>query len=376
MSLPPENSLEDVKIRIKETYTNPNVAKTHQVVLKEGPRIFKIATLLEIVDGKTGKFHHYSLKIDHIDRQKKGWFAKPEKSMRLEGKEPNEIEPLYRFLDALLKDKLANKIGELHIIGNGEYVKLEKLLDILPDLPSSDKLEVVKTILSQIDDSASYVDEFIEVFQNSNTETLKHIAIASRFVEYKKAYEQMRTLIEDENVSEPQLQKHLEKHPWMFGSEYSKLLDRRTWTRDDTQDFMLRRTADNFLEVIEIKTPFKDPILRYDQSHDSYYPSAKLSSVIGQVMRYIAEIERDRDSILTKDKQDTLKIRARIIIGRDASKEHQEALRNLNSHLNRIEVLTFDQLLKIADRVLSVFEEQSDQVSDDHNPLDDDSIPF
>ena len=43
--LPPETSLEDVKVRIKETYTNPNVAKTHQVVLKPGPRTFKIATL-------------------------------------------------------------------------------------------------------------------------------------------------------------------------------------------------------------------------------------------------------------------------------------------------------------------------------------------
>ena len=41
----------------------------------------------------------------------------------------------------------------------------------------------------------------------------------------------------------------------MLGSEYSELLDRRTWTRDDNVDFMLRRTADNYLEVIEIKTP-------------------------------------------------------------------------------------------------------------------------
>ena len=35
--------------------------------------------------------------------------------------------------------------------------------------------------------------------------------------------------------------------------------------------------------------------------------------------------------------------------------DQQAALRNLNAHLNRIEVITYDQLLRIADRVLAVF---------------------
>jgi hypothetical protein len=148
----------------------------------------------------------------------------------------------------------------------------------------------------------------------------------------------------------------------MFGSEYSELLDRRNWTRDDKLDFMLRRTSDNYLEIVEIKTPFSDPLFMYDKSHDSYYPSAKLSPVIGQVMRYIAEVERSRDSILGKDRFDTLKIRARVIVGRDGNLPHQEALRNLNAHLHRIEILTFDQLIRIAGRVLSVFD--SEPVSD------------
>jgi hypothetical protein len=122
---------------------------------------------------------------------------------------------------------------------------------------------------------------------------------------------------------------------------------------------MLRRTLDNFLEIIEIKTPFKEPLLLHDKSHDSYYPSSKLSIVLGQLMRYIEEIERNRDSILSKDQYDTLKIRARIIIGRDGEKCHQIALRNLNAHLYRIEVITFDQLLRIAERVLNVFESKT-----------------
>ena len=73
MPLPPDTTLDDVKIRIREAYSNPNVGKISQVVLKDGPQTFRIATLLEIVNPKTGTLHHYSLKIDHIVRKKKSW---------------------------------------------------------------------------------------------------------------------------------------------------------------------------------------------------------------------------------------------------------------------------------------------------------------
>ena len=374
--LPPESTLDDVIVRIHETYKNPNVGKIHQAILKDGPRTFRFATLLEIIDPKTGDLHHYSLKIDSVDRLKNGWFSKPTKSVRLEGNNPDEIEHLYRFLSVLNKGELTDKTGELHIIGSDEYKKLENLLNALPNLASSDKIELIKAILPQIDGSSSYAQEFISAFKDSDPETIKNISIASRFVEYKKAYERLVSLIDNENATEQSLQNHLGENPWFFGSEYSELLDRRTWTRDDSLDFMLRRTVDNFLEIIEIKTPFRESLMRHDNSHDSYYPSARLSTVLGQVMRYIEEVDRARDSILGKDQYDTLKIRARIIIGRDADEHQQNALRNLNSHLHRIEVLTFDQLLRIASRVLTVFEDESAVVETIDNELQDDDIPF
>jgi hypothetical protein len=374
--LPPETTLDEVKVRIREAYKNPNVGKINQVVLKDGPRTHRIATLLEIIDTKTGGLHHYSLKIDSIDRLKAGWFSKPEKSIRLEGDNPDEIERLYRFLNVFTEGKFSNRIGELHVIGSDEYEKLENLLNALPNLASSVKIELIKTILPQIDGALSYVNDFISAFKDSDPETIRHISIASRFLEYKKAYERLAELINDENASEQSLQKHLGENPWIFGSEYSELLDRRTWTRDDSLDFMLRRTVDNFLEIIEIKTPFKEALMLHDKSHDCFYPSAKLTPVIGQVIRYIEEIERARDSILSKDKLDTLKIRARIIIGRDSGEPQQVALRNLNSHLYRIEIITFDQLLRIAARVLSVFEQKSKEAEAIDNNFQEDDIPF
>ncbi|MCY2950566.1 MAG: DUF4263 domain-containing protein [Planctomycetota bacterium] len=376
-SLPHETSLEEVKVRIRESYTNPHVGRIQQVVLKEGPRMFRIATLLEIIDPHTSEFHHYSLKIDSIDRPKAGWFAKPEKSIRLEGRDPNEIERLYTFLQATTEGKLNNKTGDLTIIGSTEYAKLERLLDMLPSLASPDKIELVKTILPHIEGEASYVNDFVGALKGSDPQIVRHIGIASRIVEYSQAYDKIVGLIEDQSVAESTLQEHLQKNPWMFGSEYSELMDRRKWTRDEAVDYMLRRTTDNFLEIVEIKLPFKDALMAYDRSHKSYFPSQKLSAVLGQVIRYIEEVERNRDSILAKDKHDTLKIRARVIIGRDGAEQHQNALRNLNAHLHRIEVITFDQLLRIANRVLAIFEKEPEATDVNTGvPSNNTDIPF
>ena len=67
MSLPPESTIDDVKVRIRESVKNPNVGRTEQVVLKEGPRSFKLATLFEILNPGAKETHHYSLRIDSIN---------------------------------------------------------------------------------------------------------------------------------------------------------------------------------------------------------------------------------------------------------------------------------------------------------------------
>jgi hypothetical protein len=358
--LPPENTIEDVKIRIKESYKNPNVRKVTQAVLKDGPRAFKIASLMEIVNPKTNEFHHYSLKIDHIDKTKGGWFHKRERSVRLEGGESDEIEKLFNFLRAAFQGEFRDVSGEMHLISHDDYAKLENLLEAIPNIADIDKIHLIGTLVSQLNENSSSISSFAKAFEESADETVRHIATASRLIEYSKALNTLRELVEDSNTVEGVFQKHLENNPWMFGSEYSELLLRKTWTRDDRLDCMLRKTVDDYLEIVEIKTAFTDALFLKDGSHDSYYPSSKLSPVIGQVTRYIEEVERNRDSILAVDNVDTLKIRARVIVGRDGSSEHQAALRNFNAHLHRIEIITYDQLIKIAERVLSVFDPNVD----------------
>lgn len=368
--LPRDHTLDDVIVRITKS-NNPNVRSVSHVKLKVGPKSFRIATLWELIDSQTGQFHHFSLKLDQVVFSKQGWSWTPEKSIRLEGKDPDEVKTLYTFLEASLKGRFQNEIGEVHVIRRDDYIRIEQVLRALPNLVNSDRLELVKNILAQVDGDESSIKEFAVAFEGGNRQTIRNIAAASRLVQYRGAVKKLKEMVDDPSTTEGEFQKHLGANPWMFGSEYSQLLTRRNWTRDDRLDYMLRRTVDDFLEIVEIKTAFEAPLFILDAARDVYYPSSKLSPVIGQVIRYIEEVERNRDSIRSKDDEDTLKIRARAIVGRDASKPEQDALRNLNGHLHRIEILTFDQLIRIAERVLSIFEDEGEQIAGF-----DDDIPF
>jgi hypothetical protein len=77
-----------------------------------------------------------------------------------------------------------------------------------------------------------------------------------------------------------------------------------------------------------------------------------LSDAIAQVIDYIDELENNKLSIYYKEKEEVGKIRAKIIIGRDGSEEQKRSLRNLNGSLHGIEILTYDQLLRVAKKSL------------------------
>lgn len=375
IKFPYSNSPDDIKVLIKKAFSNKHIGDIRQVTLKEGPRTYKFATIVEIIDPNTNQLHHYALRIDSVDRTKsKGWFSKPEKSISFTSEQGNEIKRLRDFLIAELEGKLKSDDKELHIVRGEDFTKLQNLLNALPQLNSSDQIQLVRRILQDINSKDIDTNDLASIFDSSNHELVKTISIASTLVDYRQEYKKLIQMIENHEKSESKIQKLLEANPWMFGSEYSELLERRKWTRDENVDFMVRRTADSYLEIIEIKLPSEDELLLYDSSHNSFYSSAKLSKVIGQVTHYIEEIERNRDTIISKDCCDPLKIRAKIIIGCDGNDQQQEALRNLNSHLYRIEIITFDQLYRIASRVINIFEKTSANSED--NFEDEDDLPF
>ncbi|HUL83460.1 MAG TPA: hypothetical protein VL131_15035, partial [Gammaproteobacteria bacterium] len=274
MPLPSTMSLDDVRLRIRQTSKTPNIGNVTDVVLKEGPQAYRIATLFEVLNLESGKLHHYYLRIDQVRRKNDGWHHVREKSLVISDDESKEVHKLYAFLAALYQDELIGKTGDVRVVPESAYATVEQLLRTIPGIADAEKLSVLKLALQHLGTEQISVSDLAAVFEASQPPALRHIAAASRMVEYTIAFEEMKRLVEEPSTGEREFQKHLENNPWMFGSEYSELLPRRTWTRDHELDYMLRRTVDDYLEIVEIKTAFSDPLFIHDASHDSYHPSS------------------------------------------------------------------------------------------------------
>jgi hypothetical protein len=332
----------------------PDLDNIESVILKQGPRSIKQAKYTTIRNRHTGTVHHYSLSIQTLGSSQKQWKEKPEKSITLESKGDDEIQKLMDFLAATHGNTSSRPDGDYTILKvPTQDINLESLQQLLSSLSISGRVDALTKILEFAEDKSELFNILVERV-DKDPQLFADAAAALNLATYKNAVDKLKNLIDSGKVSESQFQKILEENPWMFGSEYSAILDRRKWTRDEQQDFVVRRTTDNYMEIIEIKTPLEGkPLFIYDKSHKSYYPAVELSKVIGQVQNYLEKLDGDRNSILANDGEDTNKIRAKIIIGRDGDKDQQKALRRLNGHLYRIEIITFDQLLRIAQNVLN-----------------------
>jgi hypothetical protein len=275
-----------------------------------------------------------------------------------------------------LTDEAGDEIGKLrdflNTLHSGAVPKATADFVVLPAAGTRTEPRVWQQLLGEAT-AAGKIDVFADILQRAMQDGDVFRALLERaakdpnlFVEaaaalnlaaYKLAVEDLKTLIHLPDVREDRFQDLLTKNPWMFGSEYSELLDRRRWTRDEQQDFVVRRTADHYVELIEIKTPLGGASLfNHDKSHDSLYPGAELSKAVGQVQKYLEKLDADRDRILAHDREDTAKVRAKVIIGRDGDEQQRQALRRFNGHLHRIEIFTFDHLLRIAQNVLLYLE--------------------
>lgn len=118
-------------------------------------------------------------------------------------------------------------------------------------------------------------------------------------------------------------------------------------------DFLLV-THDGYLDILEIKTPFTELLLK-DKSRNNYYWTAELSKAISQVENYIDEVSGLRDKVRNeiKDKYGielrVVRPRGVILAGNTAqfggNKKISDDFRLLNQGLKNITVVTYDELL-------------------------------
>lgn len=170
-----------------------------------------------------------------------------------------------------------------------------------------------------------------------------------------------------EDKGEDNWQDWFKLHKWIFGSCFVEILDRRTLTENYKVDYLVQ-TYSGFVDIIEIKDPnplkkkvFSEKKSTYEgQTYIEYYPSQELTQAISQTLTYINELEKKINCSDFKEKTggNILKPRGILLYGRSNkfNQKQQDALRILNSHYNNFEIITYDQLLERAKKILG-FEE-------------------
>lgn len=180
---------------------------------------------------------------------------------------------------------------------------------------------------------------------------LRMVAAAIRVAHRTKALDTLKEHIKNSEL-ELEFQKLLDQNWWMLGGQYIERIPRRHWTTDETIDIMLR-TADNYFELIELK---RSTAQLFIEDHGKYIVSSEVNKAVNQAAHYIAEIEKNRPAIFMDHNVDLYKLRAKVLIGHipDDTNENKkrESLRMYNSHLNHIEVITYDQLVRISQNVI------------------------
>ena len=153
-------------------------------------------------------------------------------------------------------------------------------------------------------------------------------------------------------------QNWIESNLWVFGIEYVKKYDARKIALFSEGD-LLMESVDGYLDLIELKRP-KHSILKYDNSHSCYYPHPNLSQVIGQSLFYLQKLQDFKLNLEKEYKFKVIMPRIKIIIGsnnkfNDAEKD---SLRMLNSNLNSIQIITYDDLVNYGKLILSNYKKQ------------------
>jgi hypothetical protein len=111
-----------------------------------------------------------------------------------------------------------------------------------------------------------------------------------------------------------------------------------------------------YRDLVELKRPDMS-VLNLDATHRNYFWSRDTAAAIGQCTRYLEQLQqmrlRDHPEIVAHHP------RATVVIGRSVSwsEEQVRALVSLNARLNGITVITFDLLLRQAERLLEIVTE-------------------
>lgn len=328
-------SLEALKVRVIEGLSKPGMLRTEFAWVKRGPRRYKTATLIYFGHDAVTK---QQLVLQAWERDSaQGWREYEQERTRW-WCEDNEVNLLREFLNAQ---------GELG--GPGRYVVMEEqqstFLQVLNMLGAGDRDDVV-ALLRGLTDSDAFLDL-------ASKERLSDALIGGIEVRRQRSIlANLKRAIADGASMEATFQAILANEWWIFGGRYIRCLDRRQLTVLDQVDLPLIRT-DEALHLVELKRANVPRLIVPYRNH--YSVGSEVNEAVNQVANYLRSFDEHRSSILADLAIECRRAFATVVIGSAkhvstiSQEDIRETVRTYNSHLSRIEVVTYDELVRSAE---------------------------
>ena len=336
---------------------HPNLDSVKTVVLQEGRYVLKVVRCWDIRSQRTGEYKFSTLVFATLRKTKvRGWEFETHRSITLGDKNnPDVIEKLIRFLSSV---KSLDTSGDF-IISDPTGIDRTRLSRGFKDVSATGQQSVLLSELFEWINEDPQALERLTQLSSDDLHRSQSLVAAINYGRYHRALARFQEIV-DENLPERAYQKFLEENHWLFGSEYSELLDKRTLVVGQQLDFPLRRTVDGYLDVIEIKTPLNgESGFIWNSSHKNFFPGSDIHKHTSQILHYLSALQADRHRIMAEDKIDVTRIRGKLIVGRDGSEAEEEARRLWNANSPEIDVLSFDGLIRIGQRIIDIMVEEN-----------------
>lgn len=174
----------------------------------------------------------------------------------------------------------------------------------------------------------------------------------SHIGDYRETLKKFKTLVEKPSTNERRIHGFIdrEKPFWIFGLEYVAIRSKVAFPPPPSRkkyefDLMLDR-FDRFMDLVELKGPNENLFSKRTKHRSKINQS--LSVALGQVIAYLSECDKIRRKTLVRPN-------ALIVIGNKKTDDPSQR-RLLASHMSRVEILTYTDLLKHGEQLLKHIE--------------------
>ncbi|WP_206794312.1 Shedu anti-phage system protein SduA domain-containing protein [Amycolatopsis sp. MtRt-6] len=215
----------------------------------------------------------------------------------------------------------------------------------------------------------AYIGEIVKLLADSDAGI--SAAGAAVLERRRKMVASLRRLTDDANCTELAIQKLIGDAYWIFGGNYVGVAQRRALTMLDQTDIPLLR-ADGTLHIVELKRPSISRLVVHHRNH--WIAGPDVHEATAQAMNYLRALDEQGitvSGVLRNElgqEYDMSRVFATVVIGHSGHDSPSEApanvvartLRQYNAGINRVEVITYDQLVENAERSLA-FERDAQQ---------------